>query len=77
MRNCQECGEPIPQERLVAEPTTTLCVPCKTRLGKRPKLVSKEKPEKLRTPSKRGKRRRRFHTEEEDFACDPPADSQQ
>jgi len=27
--NCSECEKPIPQERLVAVPTATRCVPCK------------------------------------------------
>lgn len=26
---CQECGEGIPFQRLLLEPTATLCVPCK------------------------------------------------
>ena len=27
--NCSDCEKPIPQERLVAVPTATRCVPCK------------------------------------------------
>lgn len=27
--NCSDCENPIPQERLVAVPTATRCVPCK------------------------------------------------
>jgi len=26
---CRECGKEIPQERMEAVPTTTICVPCK------------------------------------------------
>ncbi|HET6317556.1 MAG TPA: TraR/DksA C4-type zinc finger protein [Chloroflexota bacterium] len=29
---CQECGEPIPAERLAARPQATLCVGCQRRL---------------------------------------------
>ena len=27
--NCSDCENPIPQERLIAVPTATRCVPCK------------------------------------------------
>jgi DnaK suppressor protein len=34
---CQECGQPIPAERLAARPEATLCVTCQRRLeGARP-----------------------------------------
>ncbi len=28
---CEECGEEISEERLIARPVTTLCIKCKTR----------------------------------------------
>lgn len=28
---CEDCGQPIPAERLAARPQATLCVPCKTK----------------------------------------------
>jgi len=37
-RNCDECGAPIPAERLKAEPSTHLCVACKTELAKKAKV---------------------------------------
>lgn len=32
---CEECGEPIPLERLMAVPEATLCVPCQSLLERR------------------------------------------
>jgi RNA polymerase-binding transcription factor DksA len=31
---CERCGSPIPEERLEAIPTATLCVACKQRAGR-------------------------------------------
>jgi RNA polymerase-binding transcription factor DksA len=60
MRGCAECGEWISRERLRAEPTTTLCAECKTRLEKAPKAGHEVvKAEKLLTRSERRARRNR------------------
>jgi len=53
---CSECGEAIPVDRLKARPDATLCVDCKTKLAKRPKITSNEKAEKVKKRKKGGNR---------------------
>jgi hypothetical protein len=53
---CSECGEPITVARLKAQPGTTLCVGCKTRREKLPKLTTRENPEKVKK-SRKGRSR--------------------
>jgi hypothetical protein len=45
IKNCSECGEPIPPERLSAAPNTSLCVACKGKREKQPHVTAHEKPE--------------------------------
>jgi RNA polymerase-binding transcription factor DksA len=53
---CSECGEPITAARLKAQPGTTLCVGCKTKTEKQPKLTTRENPEKVKK-SRKGRSR--------------------
>jgi RNA polymerase-binding transcription factor DksA len=55
-RKCSKCGEPIPVDRLKAQPDATLCVVCKTEIERQPpKPPTRENPETVKR-----KRRRRF-----------------
>lgn len=38
MTLCEFCEEPIPEARLKAIPTATLCVPCKVNQGDEPRI---------------------------------------
>lgn len=47
---CEECGRPIPEERLEAMPMTTLCVDCKAAQEKLPDRFKRPIEEKVLTP---------------------------
>jgi hypothetical protein len=49
---CSECEEPISAARLKDKPDTTLCVNCKSKLEKQPKVRSRENPQKVKDKKK-------------------------
>ena len=55
-RKCSECGERIAAARLKEFPFATLCIECKVKPEKQPKITSNEKPEKVKKSRKRGSR---------------------
>jgi len=55
-QKCSECGEPISAALLKDRPFATLCIDCKTKREKQPKIASHEKPEKVKKRRKGGNR---------------------
>lgn len=38
---CERCGQEIPNERMEAHPTATMCIPCQTMVDQRARLITR------------------------------------